>query len=421
MKRLASLLIMLAGPLSGHAAADSLSLDDAVARALAATPQLAARSAQLDAAQALAQSAGRLPDPSALVGIDNLPVTGPDAWSTTRDFMTMGRIGLMQEFPAGSKRRAERERAGAVAQLAQAELVATQLDVARATASAWIRRAAARDALEALGTLEGDYELGASAARGALRAGKASTVDALEGEAALAKFRSRSLQLEAESRQAEIELERWIGADAHLPGGATPSFDELPLPVGELRQSAHLHASLAPFDMRIEAARDDVEIARAGRRPDWSVELSYAKRGPDYSDITSLEFRVGLPLFARNRQNPQIAARSAELRRAQAERDDELRMHEAELRQVLVTWEQAGARLAQYEHELLPLAREWSRAALAAFRTGSSPLTAALAAFADESELLIERAALTQERGSAWAYLRYTQAGQLPSTQEGAR
>jgi outer membrane protein TolC len=337
------------------------------------------------------------------VGIDNLPVTGPDAWSTTRDFMTMRKVGLMQEFPAGSKRRAERERAGAVAQLAQSELVATQLDVARATATAWIRRAAARDALEAL------------------RAGKASTVDALEGEAALAKFHSRILQLEAESQQAEIELERWIGADAHRPGAATPSFDDLPLPADELRQSAHLHASLAPFDMRIEAARADVDLARAGRRPDWSAELSYAKRGPDYSDMTSLEFRIGLPLFARNRQQPQIAARSAELRRAQAERDDELRMHEAELRQVLVTWEQSGARLAQYERELIPLARERSRAALAAFRSGASPLTAALDAFADESELLIERAALTQERGGAWAYLRYTQTSQLPAAQEGDR
>jgi outer membrane protein, heavy metal efflux system len=421
MKRLGSLLILLAYPALGHAAPDTLSLDDAVTRALANTPQVAARNAGVEAAESLAQGAGRLPDPSAIVGIDNLPASGPDAWSTSRDFMTMRKVGLMQEFPAASRRRAERERAATDVQLARAELLVTQLDVARATADAWIRRGAATDALRALGALEADYRVGASAARGALRAGKASTIDALEAEAGLAKFRSRILQLQTESRQAELELERWIGADAHLPASVTPSFDELPIPAEELRKTAHLHASLAPFDMRIEAAREDAAIARAGRRPDWSAELSYAKRGPDYSDMASLEFRVDLPLFARNRQNPLIAARSAELRRAQAERDDELRMHEAELRQVLVAWEQAGARLAQYENEVIPLARERSRAALAGFRSGSGSLNSALQAFADESELFIERAQLVRERGSAWAYLRYTQAAELPSSPESNR
>jgi outer membrane protein TolC len=411
MKRLASLLI-LTGPVLGFAA-EPLSLDDAVQRALERAPQVIAQNAAVEAAQSLEQSAGRLPDPSLLVGIDNLPVNGPDAWSTTRDFMTMRRIGFMQEFPAGSRRDAERTLAGSTSQLAQAERTATELEVARTVAQAWIRRTTASDALQALRSLESDIALGTTAARSALRAGRASTVEALEAEAALAKFRSRLLQLESEARQAEIELERWIGDDAHRPATALPSFDQLPRSPEELRRNAHLHASLAPFDLRIATARDEVAVARAARRPDWSVELAYAKRGPDYSDMAMLEFRVGLPLFASNRQNPVITARSADLRRAQAERDAELSMHTAELYQVLVSWEQTGARLEQYEKELGPLARERSRAALAAYRGGTSPLRSALEAFQDESELLIERAMLTNERGNAWAYLRFTQAGEL--------
>ena len=83
---------------------EPLSLEAAVDRALEIAPQVGVRSANFDAMQALAVSAGRLPDPELVVGIDNLPVTGADAYSRTRDFMTMRKVGVMQEFPAASKR-----------------------------------------------------------------------------------------------------------------------------------------------------------------------------------------------------------------------------------------------------------------------------------------------------------------------------
>jgi hypothetical protein len=192
-----------------------------------------------------------------------------------------------------------------------------------------------------------------------------------------------------------------------------PALDDLPSPPGVLRENAHLHATVVPLDLRIEAAQSDVEVARAAKRPDWSVELSYAKRGLDFADMAALEFRVGLPLFGRNRQNPIIAARSAEVRQAQFERDAELRMHQAELEQVLVTWQRLGARLEQFDTELVPLARERSRAALAGYKAGNAPLRSAIEAFEDESEILVERAMLVRDRGAAWAYLRYTEARNL--------
>ena len=46
------------------------------------------------------------------VGIDNLPITGRDAFDTRIDDMTMKKIGLRQEIPARAKRKAQRELAG---------------------------------------------------------------------------------------------------------------------------------------------------------------------------------------------------------------------------------------------------------------------------------------------------------------------
>jgi hypothetical protein len=168
------------------------------------------------------------------------------------------------------------------------------------------------------------------------------------------------------------------------------------------------------LDAKVDVAQADVELARAARRPGWSAELMYGKRGPAFDDMASLQFTVDLPLFARTRQNPVIAARSADLRRVRAERDTEIAMHQAELDQVLVSWEELGARLQFYEREQLPLARERSRASLAAYRGDQSDLRSAIEAFQDEADLLIERAQLLGERGAAWTYLRYLERAGLP-------
>jgi hypothetical protein len=206
---------------------------------------------------------------------------------------------------------------------------------------------------------------------------------------------------------ARVDLARWIGEDAGRPLGPMPDLDRLATPASVLLAEAGRHAELLSFDAKLVAARAEVDLARAARRPDWSAELAYAKRGPAFADMATLQFTVGLPLFAKNRQNPVIAARGAELRRVEAERESGIRMHDAELRATVIEWEQSGLLLARYDRELLPLARDRSRAALAAYRAGSGDLRGALEASEDEIELVIERAARAGKRGSAWAYLTY--------------
>jgi outer membrane protein, heavy metal efflux system len=400
------LSLLCALPLTAHAG-EPLSLEEAVGRALQSAPQVSARAANLEALQSLATSAGRLPDPELVIGVDNLPVSGPDAYSTTQDFMTMRKVGVMQAFPAATKRKLQGERAAAEADVAQAELLESRLAVARDVAQAWIRRATAEASLDELRALESDLELQASAARAAVAAGRSSTAEALAAQAAAAQFHARLLRVKSEARQATFELARWLDADADRPLAAIPSFDELPAPPSALLASVHEHGSLLTFESQIAAARLDVDLAKAERRPDWSAELAFAKRGPEFSDMVSLEFRVGLPLFTKYRQDPQVSARHAELRQLEAEREAELRMHTAEIHQMLTRWDELGERVRQYEQELLPLAHERSRAALASYRAGRGELRLALETYEQESEFVIEHAELLNERGAAWAYLRY--------------
>ena len=94
---------------TAHAGEAPFGLDEAIERALRDSPQIVAAQASLEGAQDLAPSAGRLPDPEAIVGVDNLPVNSSDQFSLTRDFMMMRKVGVMQTFPNGAKRRLQGE------------------------------------------------------------------------------------------------------------------------------------------------------------------------------------------------------------------------------------------------------------------------------------------------------------------------
>jgi outer membrane protein TolC len=408
-------LWLLASSLMASAAdGPALSLDEAVELALRSAPQVTARAEGVTAMRELAVSAGRLPDPALLVGVENLPVDGPDAWSTTADFMTMRNVGVMQEFPNRAKRSLERERASAEVHLADTELAETSLAVARKTAQAWTRRAAVESALQELKSLRPEVELGAVAARAGVASGRASTAEALAAQAVIVRLDNRILELATESHHARIELSRWIGAEAERPMAPMPAFDQLPAQASALLASVEHHGPILPFEAQLAAARTDVELARAELRPDWSAAFTFGKRGPDFSDMASLQLTVDLPLFARRRNDAVIAARGAALRQLEADRETMLRAHTVELHKTLVDWEQTGARLGQYDRELVPLARERTTASLAAYQAGRGDFRFALDAFEAEIDVAIERAMLAEARGRAWAFLRYLEPRQLP-------
>src|SRR4051794_19434105 len=80
------------------AAAAPVSLDQALDLAVQRSEATRSARAGVASASQTARAAGQLPDPTLRVGVDNLPVTGGDRLSTTRDSMTMKRIGIGQEW-----------------------------------------------------------------------------------------------------------------------------------------------------------------------------------------------------------------------------------------------------------------------------------------------------------------------------------
>ena len=123
--------------------------------------------------------------------------------------------------------------------------------------------------------------------------------------------------------------------------------------------------------------------------------------------MASVNLSIPLPWNRPQRQDREVAARLAVLEQRRAEREEGLRMHAAD---VLATWQEWRgdlARLARYEETLVPLAEERTRAAVAAYRGSSTPLTAVLDSRRNEVDVRLERLRLALESARLWARLRF--------------
>lgn len=356
----------------------ALTFDEALRLAQAKAPQLKAREENVAAAQSNSVPAGELPDPKLALGIDNLPVNGPDAYSVSSDFMTMRRIGVMQEVPSSAKREARIAVAQGRVAVAEAQTRITRLTVLREAASAWIARASVEQELARMDDLRAENRLLDSAVKGMLAGGKGTPTDTVMPRQEAALIEDRADELRTRREQAIATLKRWIGAAAEEPlQGTSPDW---PISHEVLAHSLHRHPELTEFDSQERMLDAEIGEAQAEKKPDWALELAYQQRGPQFSDMVSLQVSFDLPIFPGSRQDPKIAAKRAERAGLDAEREATLREHAAMLESDLAEHRRLANAVKRQREVLLPLADEKVALAMAAWRGGKGSLAEVIAA-----------------------------------------
>ncbi len=397
--------LLLACCLASVAGAAPLSFDEALRLAEARSPRLVAQQAGIDAAADLEISAGRLPDPKLLLGVDNFPVTGPDRGSFTADFMTMRKIGLMQTFPSEDKRRAETALAGASREREAARLETLKLELRRLTAQAWLARYHLEARRKALEALRAENRKLVKTVEALVAGGKASPSDALRAQAEDLALADRATELGRELAAAHAELRRWVGGSADEPLAGPPPAAQLD--AAAWRARLHRHPELAALIPERAVREAELEQALAAKRPDWDLELAFAQRGPGFGNMVSAQVTVDLPLFAETRQDPRIAAKRRELERLAAEEEDLRLRAAAELEAMLAEWDAVNERLARGERELLPLLKRQAELALASYSGGSDSLDAVLAARKQLFEARLAQIDARLARDRLWAQLAF--------------
>ena len=123
--------------------------------------------------------------------------------------------------------------------------------------------------------------------------------------------------------------------------------------------------------------------------------------------MVSVNVSIPLQWDQKNRQDRELAAKLATVEQMRAQREEETRMHAAEALAMLQEWRSDRERLIRYDTSLLPLAAERTRAAIAGYRGGASPLTAVLEARRSEIDTRMERLRLEMDAARLWAQLNY--------------
>jgi len=401
----AALLVAVGAP---SWAADPLTLAEAQRLAVGRSQQLVAQDALTSAAREQAVAAGQLPDPALKLGVDNLPINGPDRFSLTRDFMTMRRIGVMQEITRAEKRQLRAERFERDAQRVLAQRQLTLANVQRDTALAWLERYYTEAMRELVQQLIAEAELLVQAAEIAFRTGRSSQADVFLARGDVIGLRDRLSQIDRQSRTASLMLARWVGAAAaeRSPSGPPP-WQSTPLRGEFSREQLKQHPDLLAIGAEIDAAETEARLAQANKRSDWSVEASYSQRGSAFSNMVSIGVSIPLQWDQKNRQDRELAAKLALVDEAQARYEDMLRTREAEVRGGLYDWQTGKDRVARYRDELIPAARHRSQATLTVYGTGKGDLFGALLARRDEVDARMQALTLEMETARSWAQLNF--------------
>ena len=320
------------------AQAQSVGYEETLAAARAEQPMLEAGALRVQARRDAADAADELPDPRVRAGVMNLPVTGPAAFNPYAQLPTQLAVGIEQEIPNLARRRARwpcRSEIG----IAEARLGLSERSILAEAGTAWIglyyaqqRLALARDSLDSLR----DF---VPVAVSAVASGSARPAESLAIRRELLEIEDAITRIEAARAAARARLQRYIAGSEPVAAGGAPQVtvdpEELPVRVG-----ADPELRLADAEQRrAEAAAD---LARAEKRPDFGVSVTYGHRNPDFGSAVSVMGSV-TAIFTDRRQNPRIAAAEADAAAASAERVDRLRVIRARFEADLAAWRSAAA------------------------------------------------------------------------------
>lgn len=391
-----------------HGQVDPLTLEEALRLAGERSQQLVAESAAATAARERAVAAGARPDFVLMTGVENLPIEGPHDFSLTKDFMTMTSIGIERELVGDAKRSAEAARYTREAEAADAARSLELSMLQQETAAAWFDRLYTNRASELLAAQRASADTLVTAAEVAYGNGSGTQSDVLAAHEAVARSDDAVAAMQREVAIARARLARWIGDDAALrPLASPPQTQEVAVHHGNLDEQLLQHPDLLLMRKREEVAMAEAEMARAARRPSWTVGVAYQERGSAYDDMMSINASRPLGWRRSQRQDRALAASLAAAAQARAEREEETRAHVLEAHSLIETWTSNRARLERFATTLVPLAEQRVVAATTAYRAGSGALNDVLDARTSVIETKLEQLALETETAKVWAELEY--------------
>lgn len=403
--RFSVLLALTLGAATVHARQGGLTLNEALQHALQRSSLPKAAAASVQASREAAARAGQLPDPMLKAGIESLPVNGADQWSTTRDSMTMRRVGIEQQWVSADKRAARSDRARRATEMAEGNYLADVARLREETARAWVGVLYAQRSLALVRALAQQAAEGLSAAQASHRGARATAGDVVQAQLAVSQARDAVRKSEQVLETARLALMRWTGMPVE-------SVADQPLSLVShtsnltLQDLEQYHPMVIAARRAITLADAETAVAKRERHPDWSIEAGFSQR-PRFSNMISVGVSIPLPVNRTERQDRDVAERAAMGTKARLQYEDAVRESQTGIRTLAATLESMKDRLERLDSELLPAASQQVELAMAAYRAGTGSLGAVFSARKMLLEQQLQITELEKEAALTWAKLEH--------------
>ncbi|MDC7677198.1 TolC family protein [Asticcacaulis machinosus] len=355
---------------SGVGHAETLTLNEALSRASAHSPVLAAGLAREQAARAAADQAGVKPNPVVGFEVENLAGSGNYSMLDTSETT----VYYEQKIERGGKRQARAAVARTEIDVVRLDTVIAQLDLMEAVEKAWVAVLEAdaeinlaQDRLNIARQSEAEVMRRVKAARDPLFAG--SHVQALTAQARLYLDNARLKSAEARRNLAAYWGEGGVDVSGQLENLSLPTDDVPPESTVEMQRLILMREVMtARLKSEMTASVQDINV-RGGVR--------YFNEGRDAAFVIGGSIPLGR--YDTNRGN--IARVKAERAAIESDIEAERLAHLRERAQVLGRLHMARAEVVRIDHDILPLARKTLTQVREGFaRGGFSPSDVTLAA-----------------------------------------
>lgn len=372
-------------------------VEELVARALAASPSLAARRDRVESARLAVQAADVPADP--MVEFEYRDAGFPK-WTIGSDPMSMIGASIRQPLLTRARKTARREAAEADVGVRRAEAGQSATDLATAVRTAYAElyevdreRAILDDSREIARLL-------AETAMARYAAGATDQASVLRAELEQTRVSQRGVDLEARRTALVVSIDRLLNQPPGTPLGEVRS---LPTPriAGSLARLPDLAAAhAAEVSLRqaeVSAAARRVDLARAELHPNVTVGGGlYWQGGVDR--VVSVTVGVEWPARKGRKQLPLLAASESELDAARHDLEDAAAGMQAEAARLVAGIERDDRQIEQYRSALLPQSAAAFDAVRASYLTGGGDFSSVLDEFRRWTDARVELAGLEAGR-----------------------
>jgi outer membrane protein, heavy metal efflux system len=359
-------------PRNAPSGAGGVTLASLVEAARAASPELAARRREFDAARARIPQAEALPDPT--VSFLNNTQGNPIPFAGLKGDFGEIMVGFSQDLPWFGVRRLRAQAAGAEAEAKFQEYLSAAWQLTADVKTTYYDLYNLDRALAVIARDRDILEKVTQVAEARYAVGKAQQVDVINARVEITELMHRQGQLEAKRALAAARLNQLLFRDPETEIGALAELKmspEPPPPDELARLAAENAPDLKQHRSRIDAGNKALRLAeREAKYPEVGLNFSYHNR-PAFPDYYTYGVTLRLPLYAATKQRYAIKEQAANLAATEARLDANLSLIRYRLRDARVRATTAARLIRLHEQGLIPQGTLALESALAAYQVGN--------------------------------------------------